>query len=122
MITRHLPIITDSPNQVKMFPQDSIFCAYKRSPNLKNLMVRVYPYTIKPTKEVDQDPGCNGCMKRCGSCRNFGDHISSFEYFGTKKIFKSRRYLKCTTPNMMYIAYYRKCGKQGVGSTANWKH
>ena len=37
-----------------------------------------------------------------------------------KKI-KIRRYLKCTTANMIYLAYWTKCGKQSVGSTEIWK-
>ena len=34
---------------------------------------------------------------------------------------KIRIHLTCTTPNMIYLAYWTKCGKQGVGSTENWK-
>ena len=34
---------------------------------------------------------------------------------------KFRIHLTCTTPNMIYLAYWTKCGKQGVGSTENWK-
>ena len=80
-------IITDNPNLAGMFPKDSMFCAYKRFPNLKELMVRADHYSIKPLKEIDQDPGCIDCMKRCDSCKNFVDHISSFKHFATKKIF-----------------------------------
>ena len=39
-----------------MFPKDAMLCAYKRFPNLKDLMVRYVPYSIKPLKEIDQDP------------------------------------------------------------------
>ena len=70
-----------------MFPTDSMFCTYKRFPNLKDLMVPADPYSIKPLKEIDQSPGCSDCMKRCNSCKNFVDHVSSFECFATKKIF-----------------------------------
>ena len=100
-----------------MFPKDSIFCAYKRFPNLKDLVVRADPYSIKPLKEIDQNPGCSDCMKRCDSFKSFVDHVSSFECFAVKIFFKIRRYLKCTTPNMIYLTYCTKCGKQGVGST-----
>ena len=85
IIKKHLPIITDNPNLVEMFPKDSMFCAYKRFPNLKDLMVRADPYSTKPFKEIDQNPGCSDCIKRCDSCENFVDHISSFECFATKK-------------------------------------
>ena len=67
-----------------MFPKDSMFCAYKRFPNLKDLMVRADSYSIKPLKETDQNPGCSDCMKRGDSYKNFVDHISSFECFTTK--------------------------------------
>ena len=54
-------------------------------------------YSIKPVKEIDQDPGCSDCMKRCDFCKNFVDHISSFECFAQKKI-KIRRYFTYITP------------------------
>ena len=44
-------------------------------------MVRLDPYSIKPLKEIDQDPGCSDCKKRCDSCENFVDHVSSFKCF-----------------------------------------
>ena len=55
-------------------------------------MVRADPYSKKPLKEIDQDPGCSDCMKRCDSSKNFVDYISSFQCFATKKI-KIRRYI-----------------------------
>ena len=98
-----------------------MFCPYKRFPNLKDLMVVVYLYSIKPLKEIDQHPGCSVCMKRIYSCKNSVDHISSFECFATKKRIKTRRYLTCSTQNMIYLLYCSKCGKCVVGSTENWK-
>ena len=68
-----------------MFPKNSVFPPYKRCHNLKDLMAHAYPYSIKPLKVIDQDPGFSGCMKRCDSCKSFVDHISSFECFATKK-------------------------------------
>ena len=48
----HLPNITGNPNLVEMFPEDSMFYAYKRFPNLKDLMMRAVPYIVKPLKEI----------------------------------------------------------------------
>ena len=45
-IYKHLLIITDNPNLVDMFPKNSMFCAYKRFPNLKDLIVHADPYSI----------------------------------------------------------------------------
>ena len=82
IIKKHLLIITNNPSLVEMFPNDSMFCACKRFPNIKNLMVHADPQSIKPLKEIDQGPSCSDCMKRC---KNFVDHVSSFECFATKK-------------------------------------
>ena len=68
-----------------------MFCPYKRFPNLKDLMVGVYLYSIKPLKEIDQHPGRGVCMKRIYSCKNSVDHISSFECFATKKRIKNQK-------------------------------
>ena len=92
-----------------------MFCPYKRFPNLKDLMVGVYLYSIKPLKEIDQHLGRSVCMKRIYSCKNSVDHISSFECFATKKRIKTRRYLTCSTQNMIYQPYCSKCGKCAVG-------
>ena len=54
IIKRHLPVPTGNPSLMEMFPKDSIFCAYKRFPNLRDLMVCADPYIIKPLKKVDQ--------------------------------------------------------------------
>ena len=45
-IYKHLLIITDNPNLIDMFPKNSMFCAYKRFPNLKDLIVHADPYSI----------------------------------------------------------------------------
>ena len=60
-----------NPNLVEMFPKDSMFCAYKRFPNLTDLIVRADPASIKLFKEIDQDPGCSDCMKNVTPVKTF---------------------------------------------------
>ena len=38
-----------------MFPKDSMFFEYKRFSNLKDLMVRADPNSIKPLREIDEN-------------------------------------------------------------------
>ena len=89
-----------------MFSKDSIFYAYKRFPNLKDLMVLDHPYIIKPLKEADQDPDCSDCMKRCDSCKNFVDHISSLECFASGNISHA--------PHHIWYIYLAYCIKLGI--------
>ena len=89
IITKHLPIIKDNHNLMEMFLKGSIFCTYKRFPSLRDLMVHSDLYSIKPLKEVHQDHCCSNCMK-------------------IWKIFKTRWFLTCTTPYVIYLAYCTK--------------
>ena len=65
-------------------------------------------YSMKPLKEVDQDPGCSDSKKRCDSSKNF-------LMFQNKKVFKIRRYHTCTTPNKRKV---KLCSivKHSIGS------
>ena len=42
-------------------------------------MVRADSYSIKPLKEIDEDPGCSDCKKRCDSCKKIVEQVSSFQ-------------------------------------------
>ena len=45
-------------------------------------MMRVDACSIKPEKEVNQDPDCSYFIWRYDSCKSFADHIC----FATKKL------------------------------------
>ena len=46
---------------------------------------------------------------------------SSFECFAIKKTCKVRWYTSCVSKNVIYIAFWLNCLKQGIGSTVDWK-
>ena len=60
-------------------------------------MVQADPYSIRPVKQIHQDPVCISCKKRCNSCINFVNSLSSSECFSANKVFKIRNHLTCTT-------------------------
>ena len=110
---KHVPIITDNPNLIEKFPKDSIFLAYKKFSNLKDLILGVDAYSLAPLKEIDEDRCCSYWIKKCDACKNlltiyhlsnvlqhknllniyhlsnvlqhkkFVNHISSFQCFAT---------------------------------------
>ena len=55
IIKTNLCIIKDNPKLIEMFSKDSMFCAYKRFPDLTDLMVCADAYSKKTLKEVYQD-------------------------------------------------------------------
>ena len=122
IISKHLPLLCESNTLKDAFPRESIFVAFKRFPNLKELMVRADPYSREVDHSQDPNPGYVRCNKRsCDSCDNFVDIVSSFKCNATGKTFKIRRSLSCSTQYVVYMAYCTKCKQQGAGSTNNWK-
>ena len=41
--------------------------------------------------------------------------------YATGEIYQIRRDVTCTIKNVIYVAYFIVCSKQGVGSTVCWK-
>ena len=97
-----------------------ILVAYKRKKKLKELLMKADPYNINSNID-DEMHTYVPCKQRCDSCANFVVAKSSFECFATKRIYKVRRSTSCVSKNVIYIAFYLNCLKQGVGSAVDWK-
>ena len=59
--------------------------------------------------------------RACDSCKNFAAKTSQIKSFQLGKSFSLEKNMNCNTPNVVYVAYCKRCLKQGVGSTQNWK-
>ena len=63
--------------------------AFKRERNLKKLLLRGDPYSIKSDMMDNETHGYKRCNNaRCDSCRNFVDETATIKSFATGKIFK----------------------------------
>ena len=84
-------------------------------------IARADPYKIK-TNLLDQTPhGYKKCGRKCDSCDNFVLEETSFTCFPTGTKFRILRDNTYSTKNVIYLAYYKKCHKQGIGSCIEWK-
>ena len=120
IVQKHLHLLENQPELKELFPKGSVITANKRENNLKNLLVRSNPYIMK--NETNDEKGYIKCnRKSCDSCDNYVDETSNIECHATKRKFKIRKESSCTTNNVIYVAYCKNCGKQGVGSTICWK-
>ena len=80
------------------------------------------PYNIKDDQQLNEDSGYAKCSyKNCESCNNFVDETIYIECNATGTKCKIRRNISCNSKNVIYVLYYIKCMKQGVGSTTSWK-
>ena len=121
IIKNHLHIIENQPEMVDLFPSDIIIVGNKRESNLKDLLLRSDPYNIKKDLTSNQELGYIKCKKNCDSCNNYVKETTSITSHATGRRFKIRRESTCTSKNVIYVAYCKSCGKQGVGSTVAWK-
>ena len=121
IINKHYHLIKNTPNLQKLYPNGSILVANKRAENLKQLLVRGDPYNIIDDLAQNKDLGYKKCGKKCDSCNNFVNETTFVKCNATSRKFYIRRESTCSTPNIIYMAYCKKCNKQGIGSTIRWK-
>ena len=117
IILKHEHILRTSPTLDKLFPKGSFQLVNLREKNLKEHVSRADPYSAKPTLSGRY----NTCNRTCDSCQVFAGPITQFRCSSTGRIFKLKKEMDCNTPNVIYLAECKKCSKQGVGSTTNWK-
>ena len=99
-----------------LFPKNCFQVVHRRGRNLKELILRADPYTVKP-----QPVGCYDKCGECDSCKNFVSGQTKIKVFATGRVFQLLKVMNCKTPYVVYAGECLKCGEQGVGSTVNWK-
>ena len=116
----HQNILDGSDVLKELFKPGTIMVAHKRENNLKELILRGDPYSIKPEIMDTVGLGYKRCDRLCDSCRSFVDETSVVRCNATGKKYVIRKNLSCRSRNVIYVAYCTKCKKQGVGSTVCW--
>jgi hypothetical protein len=111
-------LLEASPKLSRLFPNTPML-AHKRSPNLRDTLVRAT--TEYPTVEKQNIPGfnCNAKTCRryaCSYCpkKHQQGNIKSRE---TKESYRTVKQVTCETKNVIYCLQCTQCGKQYVGET-----
>ena len=119
VIKKHSHLLRLSPELLEIFPSKSIFPAYRRTKNLKEILAPSKFRNIEARNEtLEDDRGCYKCNKRCDLCKKFLIQDTKFESFATGRIYRINQKLSCTSKNVIYLAACNKCKKQYVGSTS----
>lgn len=121
IIKKNIHILQNSTNAKEVFPE-GIMVVSRREQNLKELLTRADPYSIKPDLTVDlTGTGYKRCNRTCDSCKSFVMETNKITCTATGKSFLIRRDFNCDSKHVIYCAICTKCRKQGVGSTVYWK-
>ena len=119
IIKKHFHLLRSSPQIAEMFPAKSVFPAYRRTKNLKEVLA---PSKLRQNSAANQmfnEGGCFKCDKnRCDLCKNFLLQASKFQSSATGRHYPIRQKLPCSSKNVIYLATCYRCNLQYVGSTS----
>ena len=93
IIKKHEHFLRNHEFLNKLFPPGSFQVVHRRCKNLRELMSRSDPYSIR---SVDTNYSYLKC-EVCDSCKNFVGG-SSVTLFATGRVFQIRKYMNCNTP------------------------
>ena len=110
VIKKHSHLLRLSPELLEIFPSKSIFPAYRRTKNLKEILApSKFRKNEARNETLEDDRGCCKCNKRCDLCKNFLIQDTKFESFATGRIYRINQKLSCTSKNVIYLAACNKC-------------
>ena len=101
IVNDNMYLLQNSKVLKDLYPPAHTLVANKRENNLKELVLRADPYTIKSDCTDNSDHGYTRCNKRCDSCSNFVDEVTYVKCSATGRKFKIRRSTTCSTKNVI---------------------
>ena len=119
VIQKHAHLLRSSPELLEIFPSKSIFPAFRRTKNLKDILAPSRFSVDRGINQLEKETGgCFKCSSRCDLCKNFLIQDSKFKSFSTGRTYKINQNLSCSSKNVVYLASCMKCNLQYVGSTS----
>ena len=118
VIKNHFHLLQSSPEVKEIFPSKSIFPAYRRTKNLKELLAPSKFQVTSCRNPREENGGCSKCNKKCDLCKNYLIQASKFRSSATGRYYSIPQKLSCSSQNVIYLATCAKCNLQYVGSTS----
>ena len=121
ILRKHRHLLTESEDANAIFPEGVMYAA-KRERNLKELLTRADPYSLKIDITDDlSGRGYKHCGNKCDSCDRFVWGTNRIVSTATGKSYWIRKNFTCQSRYVIYCATCTLCREQGVGSTFVWK-
>ena len=117
IVRKHLPILHISEKLRKAIPNPPLV-AYRRPPNLRDLLVRAEVKPPTPPTPGDNAP-CGS--RRCKTCQLI-KRTNTFTSNTTGRRYIIRNQFTCKTKNIIYMISCDRCNMQYVGETENALH
>ena len=93
VIKNHFHLLQFSPEVKEIFPSKSIFPAYRRTKNLKELLAPSKFQVTSCRNQREENGGCSKCNKKCDLCKNYLIQASKFQSSTKTFLFIAKCYL-----------------------------
>ena len=114
IIKKHFNLLLSS-NRCKSVFQHPPVVAFRRSPNLRDLLV-----TAKlPSNSANPQLPCGSfrCGKNCATCPYISHGLTTYTFFSTGETRPVKFNLTCETKNLIYMIQCNRCNLQYIGET-----
>ena len=114
IIKKHHNLLLSS-NRCKNVFQHLPVVAFRRSPNLRDLLVTAKLSSNSANPQLP--PGSFRCGKNCATCPYISHGLTTYTFFSTGETFPITSNLTCNTKNLIYIIQCNRCNLQYIGET-----
>ena len=112
LILRRLRITLSLP-----LPSDRSVVAFRRSPNLRDLLVTTKLPSNSTNPHTQLPSGSFRCGKNCATCPYISDGLTTYTFFSTNETRHIKSNLTCDTKNLIYMIQCNRCNLQYIGET-----
>ena len=116
IIKKHYHLLLSSDRCKKVFPNLPVV-AFRRSPNLRDLLVSAKLSSNSTNPHPQLPSGSYRCGKNCATCPYISDGLTNYTFFSTGETRPIKSNLTCETKNLIYMIQCNRCNLQYIGET-----
>ena len=113
ILRKHFNILLSSNRCKDVFKQPP-FVAYRRSSNLRDLLVKAQLPVISTNHFP---PGSFRCGQNCATCPYITNGLTSYTFYATGETRSITSHITCNTKNVIYMVQCHLCNLQYLGET-----
>ena len=116
IIKKHYHLLLSSDRCKKVFPNLPVV-AFRRSPNLRDLLVSAKLSSNSTNPQPQLPSGSYRCGKNCATCPYISDGLTNYTILSTGETRPIKSNLTCETKNLIYMIQCNRCNLQYIGET-----
>ena len=116
ILRKHFHILLSSKRCREVFKHPPIV-AYRRTSNLRDILVKAKLPTITTPNNTSLPPGSFRCGQDCATCPYITNGLTHYTFFSTGATRQIKSHITCNTKNLIYMIQCNRCHLQYIGET-----